>query len=98
MHLPLLAAVGAFFILAGSMSWAWANPLLDVPTLLPMRGVVNAALVAASGALVPLAYTWFATGKPDPLMARAVWRPARSPAWPLVPSSHLGRPLSSVWW
>ena len=68
-HLPVLAAVGAFFILAGSMSWAWANPLLDVPTLTPMRGVINAALVAASGALVPLAYTWFATGKPDPLMA-----------------------------
>ena len=68
-HMPLLAAVGAFFILAGSLSWAWANPLLDVPTLLPMRGVVNAALVAASAALAPLAYTWFATGKPDPLMA-----------------------------
>ncbi len=68
-HMPLLAAVGAFFILAGSLSWAWANPLLDVPTLLPMRGVVNAALVAASAAVVPLAYTWFATGKPDSLMA-----------------------------
>lgn len=68
-HLPLLASVGALLILAGSLSWAWANPLLDVPTLLPMRGVVNAALVAMAAALLPLAYTWFAAGKPDPLMA-----------------------------
>jgi Amt family ammonium transporter len=68
-HLPLLAAVGALLILAGSLSWAWANPLLDVATLLPMRGVINAILVATAAALLPLAYTWFAAGKPDPLMA-----------------------------
>ena len=38
-----------------------------------MRGLVNAALVAASAASGPLAYTWFATGKPYPLMALVVW-------------------------
>ena len=68
-QLPLLASVGALLIRAGSLSWAWANPLLDVRTLLPMRGVINAVLVAAAAALLPLAYTWFAAGKPDPLMA-----------------------------
>lgn len=68
-HLPLLASVGAFFILAGSLAWAWANPLLDLDSLMLQRGAVNAVLAAAGGALLPLAYTWFATGRPDPAMA-----------------------------
>lgn len=68
-HLPLLAAVGALLILAGSLGWAWANPLLDVPTLMPGRGWVNVVLATASGALAPLAYTWFVADRPDPLMA-----------------------------
>jgi Amt family ammonium transporter len=68
-HLPLLASVGALLVLAGSLGWAWANPLLDTATLMPMRGVVNAVLAAGGGALLPLAYIWFATGRPDALMA-----------------------------
>ena len=68
-HLPLLASIGAVFILAGSLGWGWGNPLLDLPTLMPARGIVNALIAAASGALVPLAYTWFVTDRPDPLMA-----------------------------
>lgn len=68
-HLPLLASGGALLILAGSLGWAWANPLLDVPTLLPSRGLVNVALAAVAGALVPLAYTWFVADHADPLMA-----------------------------
>ena len=68
-HLPLLASIGALFILVGSLGWGWSNPLLDLPTLMPSRGLVNALIAAASGALVPLAYTWFVTDRPDPLMA-----------------------------
>ena len=68
-HLPLLASIGAVFILVGSLGWGWGNPLLDLPTLMPARGIVNALVAAASGALVPLAYTWFVTDRPDPLMA-----------------------------
>ncbi len=68
-HLPLLAAVGALLVLAGSLGWAWANPLLDGATLLPSRGLVNVMLAIAAGALAPLAYTWFVAGRPDPLLA-----------------------------
>ncbi len=68
-HLPLLASMGALLILAGSLGWAWANPLLDVSTLLPSRGLVNVVLAATTGALAPLAYTWFVADHPDPLLA-----------------------------
>ena len=68
-HLPLLASMGALLILAGSLGWAWANPLLEPAALLPGRGLVNIVLAAAAGALLPLAYTWFVAGHPDPVMA-----------------------------
>jgi Amt family ammonium transporter len=68
-HLPLLAVMGALLVLAGSLGWAWANPLLDPATLLPGRGLVNVVLAAAAGALAPLAYTWFVAEHPDPLLA-----------------------------
>ncbi len=68
-HLPLLASVGALLILAGSLGWGWSNPLLDLATLLPSRGLVNVVLAAVAGALIPLAYTWFVADHPDPLMA-----------------------------
>jgi Amt family ammonium transporter len=68
-HLPLLAAAGALFILAGSLGWQWANPLLNPDALLPMRGMANTILAAAGGTLAPLAYTWFVTGRGDPLFA-----------------------------
>jgi Amt family ammonium transporter len=68
-HLPLLASMGALLILAGSLGWAWANPLLDPATLLPSRGLINVALAAVAGALAPLAYTWFVANHPDPLLA-----------------------------
>lgn len=67
-HLPLLAAIGALLILAGSLGWAWANPLLDPATLQPSRGLVNIVLATMAGSLAPLAYTWFVAGRPDPLM------------------------------
>lgn len=68
-HLPLLASLGALLILAGSLGWAWANPLLNPATLLPGRGLATVALAASAGALAPLAYTWFVADRPDPLMA-----------------------------
>lgn len=68
-HMPLLAAAGALFILAGAMGWAWASPLLILDSMWPMRGAVTVMLAAAAGALVPMAYTWFAAGRGDPLMA-----------------------------
>lgn len=68
-HLPLLASMGALLILAGSLGWAWANPLLDVATLQPARGLVNTVLAIVAGALAPLAYTWFVADRPDPLLA-----------------------------
>lgn len=68
-HLPLLASIGALLILAGSLGWAWANPLLDAASLLPGRGLVNVILAATAGTLAPLAYTWFVADHPDPLLA-----------------------------
>jgi len=68
-HLPLLATLGAFLLLIGTLAWSWANPLLDWAVLDPARLVVNLLLAAAGGAFLPLAYTWFVANRPDPLMA-----------------------------
>jgi len=66
-HLPLLAVLGAGLTLIGGAGWA-LGPLY--PGLLsPERVMVNFLLAAASGALCPMVYTWFAAGIPDPLMA-----------------------------
>ncbi|MER2600418.1 MAG: hypothetical protein ABTQ73_12940 [Caldilineales bacterium] len=67
-QLPMLAALGALLVLVGSLGWAWANPLLDTPTLLPARGLINVVLAAAAGALAPLGYTWFVADRADPLL------------------------------
>jgi Amt family ammonium transporter len=70
-RLPLLAVVGSLFVLGGSIGWLWSNPLqmstLDEMAL--MRGSVNCILFASGGMLVPLAYTWFVTGRSEPLMS-----------------------------
>ncbi|HUW09017.1 MAG TPA: hypothetical protein VM537_04770, partial [Anaerolineae bacterium] len=68
-HLPLLATLGVFLLLIGTLAWSWANPLLDWAVLDPARLVVNLLLAAAGGAFLPLAYTWFVANRPDPLMA-----------------------------
>ncbi len=69
-HLPLLAVVGAFLVMVGSIGWSWANPLqIEVlGELGPLRGSANAILYAAGGLLIPLLYTWFVTGRSDPLL------------------------------
>jgi Amt family ammonium transporter len=67
---PLLAVVGGLFVLAGSFGWLWANPLQVslLSDLGLMRGSVNMILFASGGILVPLSYTWFVTGRSDPLL------------------------------
>ncbi len=68
-HLPLLAVVGAGLLVAGGLAWTIANPLLNLDELGLMRLALNGVLAAAAGALLPLCYTWFVTGRADPLMA-----------------------------
>jgi ammonium transporter, Amt family len=70
-QLPLLAVVGSLLILMGSLGWLWANPLQlnSLSELALLRGSVNTILFASGGIIVPLFYTWFVTGKSEPLMS-----------------------------
>jgi Amt family ammonium transporter len=67
---PLLAVVGSLLVLAGAIGWLWANPLQVnvLGELALMRGSANVILYASGGLLLPLVYTWFVTGKSDPLL------------------------------
>ena len=69
-QLPLLATVGAIFVLVGSMGWQWSNPLqvVRLSELGLMRGSVNLLLCAGGAALAPLLYAWFVTGRTDPML------------------------------
>lgn len=68
-HLPLLVVVGSLFVLAGSLGWHWSNPLQVqfLSEIALMRGSVNSILIAAGGLLPPLIYTWFVTGRSEPM-------------------------------
>jgi ammonium transporter, Amt family len=68
---PLLAVMGSLLILVGSFGWLWSNPLQmnTLSELALLRGSVNSILFAAGGIIVPLLYTWFVTGKSEPLMS-----------------------------
>ncbi|MEZ4725713.1 MAG: hypothetical protein R3E79_01110 [Caldilineaceae bacterium] len=68
-HLPLLVVVGSLFVLAGSLGWYWSNPLQVrfLGEIALMRGSVNSILVAAGGLIPPLLYTWFVTGRSEPM-------------------------------
>ena len=70
-QLPLLAVVGSLLILMGSLGWLWANPLQlnSLSELALLRGSVNTILFASGGIIIPLFYTWFVTGKSEPLMS-----------------------------
>jgi Amt family ammonium transporter len=68
-HLPLLTVTGAGLLLIGAAGWALANPRLDWQTIPPALVLVNVLLAGAGGALVPIAYTWFASGAVSPLFA-----------------------------
>jgi len=69
--LPLLAVAGSLLILAGALGWSWASPLqmtvLNEMGLL--RGSVNLMLYAGGGVVAPLLYTWFVTGRSEPLLS-----------------------------
>jgi len=68
-HLPILAVVGAGFLLVGSLAWTVSNPLIDLRTLnLPLLAL-NGILAASAACILPLIFTWFLAGTPDPLMA-----------------------------
>ncbi len=69
LYLPLLTALGAGLLLIGGTGWSIANPLLAAQNADGSRIALNWALAAAAGGLVPLFYTWFVAGTPDPLMA-----------------------------
>ncbi len=87
-HLPLLAVLGAGMLLAGSLAWFVANPLLETSSLnLPLLAL-NLGLAASVGGLLPLIYTWFIAGDPNPLMATrgfAAGIVAASAAAPFIP-------------
>ncbi|NJN81052.1 MAG: hypothetical protein HC802_01350 [Caldilineaceae bacterium] len=70
-QLPLLAIVGGLLLLAGTLGWLWSNPLqvASLSELALMRGSVNSVLYAAGGLMVPVIYTWFVTGRSDPVMS-----------------------------
>lgn len=87
-HLPLLAVLGAGLLLAGNLAWTVANPLLDVRSLNIPLLALNGILAAAAGGLLPLIYTWFVAGNPDPLMAArgfAAGTVAVAAAGPFIP-------------
>lgn len=68
---PLLAVAGSLLVLTGSIGWPWVNPLHAeaVSAVGLLRGSVNSILCACGGVLAPLLYTWFVTGKSDPLLS-----------------------------
>ena len=68
-HLPLLVVIGSLFVFAGNIGWHWANPLQvdGLGELAMMRGSVNSILIAAGGLMPPLFYTWFVTGRSEPM-------------------------------
>jgi Amt family ammonium transporter len=69
--LPLLAVVGSLLILGGSVGWLWSNPLQmsSLNEIGLMRGSVNLVLFGGGGVLAPLLYTWFVTGRSEPLLS-----------------------------
>lgn len=72
-HLPLLAVGSVGLLFVGSTGWLLAWPLTDWAAVSPVRAVVNGIVAAAGGGLLPLFYTWFVAGRPDPLLgARGV--------------------------
>ncbi|HEY66620.1 MAG TPA: hypothetical protein G4O02_18890 [Caldilineae bacterium] len=68
-HLPLLSTLGAILLVAGSLGWSYASPLLDLSDASLIRGALNGLLAATGGVLIPMAYNWFVTGRYDALMA-----------------------------
>jgi Amt family ammonium transporter len=68
-HLPVLAVLGAFLFIMGTMELNAANPIHIQMVSPTPRVAVNLVLAAAAGAFLPCLYTWFTTGAADSLMA-----------------------------
>jgi len=66
-HFPLLLILGALLAIVGWLDLVMANPLVALDISLPLVAV-NVLMAAAGGTIVAALYTWFATGKPDPLL------------------------------
>ena len=66
-HLSVLAVFGAGLLMAGGLAWTIGNPLLNRATFDLTQTALNGVLAAAAGGLLPLAYTWFVTGRGRPI-------------------------------
>ena len=70
-HLPVLAAVGIFFLVMGAAGWALNNPLYDLNRIPLHRVLTNALLGMAGGAALPALYIWFVSDVHHPHFALA---------------------------
>jgi Amt family ammonium transporter len=70
LHLPLLATLGAWLALIGSLGWALSTParIVNGFDLSPAEVGIGILLAAAGGATVALAYSWLTTGQGNALM------------------------------
>ena len=85
---PVLAVFGAALLFISSVAWTLTNPLVPADMVDPAQIALNTIMAAAGGALLPLIYTWFVAGRPDPLMATrglAAGVVAAAAAAPFVP-------------
>jgi len=89
-HLPVLGILGALLLVVGWWAVILAQPLPDWTTLSTELTGMNLILAAGAGALLPALYTWFAAGRPDPIMV------ARGLAAGMIAVSA-GAPFMATW-
>jgi Amt family ammonium transporter len=70
LHLPLLATLGAWLALIGSLGWALSTParIVNGFDLSWAKVGIGTLLAAAGGAMVALGYSWLTTGQGNALM------------------------------
>lgn len=66
-HFPLLMILGALLTIVGWLGLAMGNPFTAQDVSSPLI-LINVLMAAAGGAILSVLYTWFATGRPDPLL------------------------------
>jgi ammonium transporter, Amt family len=89
-HLPVLGILGALLLVVGWWGVILVQPLPDWSTLSTELTGMNLMLAAAAAALLPGLYTWFAAGRPDPIMV------ARGLAAGVIAVSA-GAPFMATW-
>lgn len=75
LHLPILATLGTWLALIGSIGWLWSTPphVTNVLQGAWMEVGIGLVLAAAGGAATALAFSWMTTGEGNALMtARGV--------------------------